>query len=101
MLKWAECNSGPATVGSVVCTVYTSGQSFASYCLTYIDKIDKFIRWWSSTTLVYARVWSNELYYPLLKQLSSRYSKNKRTKKKMKLKVNTGQVMFIGEIYYY
>ena len=26
MLKWAECNSGPATVGSVVCTVYMSGQ---------------------------------------------------------------------------
>jgi len=25
-LEWSECNSGQATVGSDVCTVYTSGQ---------------------------------------------------------------------------
>jgi len=36
----------------------------------------------------------------ILKQLSSRYSK-KIKKNKIKLPVNTGQVMFSGEIYYY
>jgi len=40
------------------------------------------------------------LYYLLfLKQLTSRCAKNKN--KKNKLTVNTGQVMFSGEIYYY
>jgi len=36
-----------------------------------------------------------------LKQLSSRFSKNKNWKKKLKLTLNSGQVMFSGEIYYY
>jgi len=35
-----------------------------------------------------------------LKQLSSSFSKNKKWKI-LKLTVNTGQVMFSGEIYYY
>jgi len=42
------------------------------------------------------------LYYLLfLKQLTSRCAKNKKNKKILKLTVNTGQVMFSGEIYYY
>ena len=27
-LQWPECNSDKATVGSVVCTVYTGGQPY-------------------------------------------------------------------------
>ena len=39
-------------------------------------------------------------FYFLLKQLSSRFSKNK-NENILKLTVNTGEVMFSGEIYYY
>ena len=32
-LEWPECNSDKATVGSVVCTVYTDGQPYKPFVL--------------------------------------------------------------------
>jgi len=66
---------------------------------------DPSLFWQSSscTALCAAVGWMREQLTAciLLKQLSSRCSKNIKMKKIIKLTVNTGQVMFSGKIYYY
>ena len=53
---------------------------------------------WSDKTFIWR---SCILERHVLKQLTSRCSKNKKWKNNNKITVNAGQVMFSGEIYYY